>query len=210
MSQNCAVAIYFSPIFLCIFLCTWLYFLEQQCWSWFFVVASDLIRPCLALYTIWWSHVIIRITQTIFFFSLTKKIKMSWHQFWYSNHICLSYGQSDCEIFPQLINAFCFYENSAVLICSFYPNLCKQYYLKNLVLIDLPEAHQDFLVGVIGSFWHKIKNFWGSKFESVHIARIIFFHIDLTTWPNLTKFCSLTLAGASPRTPLWTLGCLKI
>jgi hypothetical protein len=132
---------------------------------------------------------------------------MSWHQFWYSNHICLSYGQSDCEIFPQLINAFCFYENSAVLICSFYPNLCKQYYLKNLVLIDLPEAHQDFLVGVIGSFWHKIKNFWGSKFESVHIARIIFFHIDLTTWPNLTKFCSLTLAGASPRTPLWTLGC---
>ena len=26
-------------------------------------------------------------------------------------------------------------------------------------------------------------------------------YIDLTTWPNLTKFCSLTLAGASPRTP---------
>ena len=28
---------------------------------------------------------------------------------------------------------------------------------KNLVQIDLPEAHQDFLVGFIGSFWHRIK-----------------------------------------------------
>ena len=27
------------------------------------------------------------------------------------------------------------------------------YYLKNLVPIDLPEAHQDFLVGVMESFW---------------------------------------------------------
>ena len=27
-------------------------------------------------------------------------------------------------------------------------------------------------------------------------------YIDLTTWPNLTKFCSLTLSGASPPHPL--------
>ena len=27
------------------------------------------------------------------------------------------------------------------------------------------------------------------------------FHIDITTWPNLPKFCSLTLSGASPPHP---------
>ena len=34
------------------------------------------------------------------------------------------------------------------------------------------------------------------------ISKDFCLYIDLTTWPNLTKFCSLTLAGASPPHPL--------
>ena len=57
------------------------------------------------------------------------------------------------------------------------------------------------LVGVTGNFWHN---------QCLDIIPKDFcLYSDLTTWPNLTKFCSLTLAGASPRTPWWTLGCLK-
>ena len=48
-----------------------------------------------------------------------------------------------------------------------------------------------------------------TKFQGILTCFQYKFYIDITTWPNLTKFCSLILAGASPRTPWWTLGCLK-
>ena len=51
------------------------------------------------------------------------------------------------------------------------PAITLHTYYKNLAQIDLAEAHQDFLVGFIGSFW--------PKFECVHEERN-FFYIDLT------------------------------
>ena len=61
------------------------------------------------------------------------------------------------------------------------------------------------LVGVTGDVWHKIKNLMKTKFKVNQCLDIIpkdfCLYIDLTAWPNLTKFCSLTLAVASPRTP---------
>ena len=51
-------------------------------------------------------------------------------------------------------------------------------------------------------FLHKIEKSIKTKIKDSKEKYIFFWiHIDLTTWPNLTKFCSLTLAGASPRTP---------
>ena len=83
------------------------------------------------------------------------------------------------------------------------------YYLIIPVLLWSEKKDRFAFVGFTGDFWHKIENFMKTKIKNSKEKNICFFYIDLTTWPNLTKFCSLTLAGASPRTPWWTLGCLK-
>ena len=84
---------------------------------------------------------------------------------------------------------------------------------KNQVSLWSDKEDRFALVGFTDDFWHKIKNLMKTKLKLKQCLDIttkdFFLYIDLTTWPNLTKFCSLTLAGASPRTPWWMLGCLK-
>ena len=68
------------------------------------------------------------------------------------------------------------------------------------------------------SYENQIQNQWGKthlfsyidlQWNSVLTSFPRIFVFILTLQPNLTKFCSPTLAGESPRTPWWTLGCLK-
>ena len=127
----------------------------------------------------------------------------------------LSYFENVTIIFQYL----CYFASATIalyvmfrLVNELFQNLCNilkkdEYECLKKVLLKYPCPGLIWKVGpgCLCRFYQRFLaqnlNFMRTKILKQQSYTICFLYIDLTTWPNLTKFCSLTLAGASPPPP---------